>query len=190
MDSGSSDPESACFEAETPVDPRAPRQTGIESTGQGKDVDMKTQIAQRIGIPFVLLVIAAAYFLEAGHGKAQDMLLIRPVFYLMVLLFCINAITDLRDILRQKEKAGGQRRDDASLKAIMPFAGLAILFVAILPYAGFPLASLVFLFAVLFLFKVDNKAVLYLMPVGISIGLYLLFEKVFGVELPVGFLGF
>jgi hypothetical protein len=150
---------------------------------------MMMQIAQRIGIPFALLVVAALYFLEVSRGKAQDMLLIRPVFYLMVFLFCINAVTDLRDILKQKEKAGGQR-GDASLKAITPFAALAILFVAALPYAGFLIASLVFLFAALFLFKVENKAMLYLMPVCVSVGLYLLFERVFGVELPVGFLGF
>ena len=147
------------------------------------------QIAQRIGIPFVLLAIAAFYFLEVRSGKALDLLLIRPVFYLMAVLFCINAITDLRDILKQKEKADGQS-GDASFKAILPLAALAILFVVALPYAGFLIASLVFLFAALFLFKVENKAMLYLMPVGVSIGLYLLFEKVFGVELPVGFLGF
>jgi hypothetical protein len=150
---------------------------------------MMMQIAQRIGIPFVLLVVAAFYFLEVSRGRAQDMLLIKPVFYLMVLLFCINAATDLRDILKQKEKTGEQG-GDASFKAILPFAALAILFVAALPYAGFLIASLVFLFAALFLFKVENKAVLYLMPVCVSIGLYLLFERVFSVELPVGFLGF
>jgi hypothetical protein len=147
------------------------------------------QIVQRIGIPFVLLAVAALYFLEVRNGKASDLLLIKPVFYLMVVLFCINAITDLRDILKQKEKTGGQR-GDASLKAILPFAALAILFVAVLPYAGFLIASLMFLFAVLFLFKVENKAVLYLLPVVASVGLYLLFERVFGVELPVGWFGF
>ena len=151
---------------------------------------MKMQIVQRIGIPFILLVIAMAYFYEVSHGKPQDMLLITPVFYLMVIVFCINAITDFRDILKRKEKIGESRSDDASLKAITPFAGLTILFVVILPYAGFLIASLVFLFSVLLLFKVDNKVILYLLPVCASIGLYLLFEKAFGVELPVGFLGF
>ena len=151
---------------------------------------MKMQIAQRIGIPFVLLVIATAYFFEVSSGKPKDMMLIKPVFYMMVILFCVNAATDLRDILKQKAKVNGSNGDDASLKAITPFAGLTILFVVILPYAGFLLASLVFLFAVLLVFKVDNKVVLYLLPVCVSVGLYLLFEKAFGVELPVGFLGF
>ena len=61
---------------------------------------MMPQLMQRIGIPFVLLCLATLYFLEVRGGKAQDMMLIGPVYYLMVVLFFINAATDLRDILR------------------------------------------------------------------------------------------
>ena len=151
---------------------------------------MILQIAQRIGIPFVLLVMAALYFFEVREGKVQDLMLIRPVFYMMVVLFCINAATDLRDIMRNKQEQAGVKKEKDSLKAIAAFAGLAILLVAALPYAGFLIASAVFICLVLLLFKVDNKAVLFTMPVCVAFALYALFEYVFGVELPAGFLGF
>lgn len=147
---------------------------------------MMLQIAQRIGIPFALLFLAGLYFLEVMGGKAQDLMLIKPVFYLMVLLFCINAVTDMRDILKQKDHIVSAKADP--LTKILPFAGLAILLVAGLPYAGFCVSSIVFLFLVLFMFKVESKAVLVLMPLIVSTVLYLLFVYAFGVELPVGFL--
>jgi Ca2+/Na+ antiporter len=152
---------------------------------------MILQIAQRIGIPFALLVMAALYFLEVREGKVQDLMLIRPVFYMMVVLFCINAATDLRDILRsrQEQEAADEKEKD-SLKTILAFAGLAILLVAAMPFAGFLIASAVFICLVLLLFKVESKTVLFTMPVCVALALYALFEFVFGVELPAGFLGF
>ena len=150
---------------------------------------MMLQIVQRIGIPFILLLLGTAYFLEGMAGKPKDMMLIKPVFCLMVVLFCINAATDLRSILRNKNKDRAMDEENDSLKKIMPFAGMAILLVASLPFLGFLLSSLVFLFFVLLIFKVDNKAVLFVMPPVVSVSLYILFSSAFGVDLPVGFLG-
>ena len=151
---------------------------------------MMVQIAQRIGIPFALLVFASLYFMEVRAGKEQDMMLIKPVFYLMVVLFIVNAVTDMRDIMRKKDDSAARKAEDSSLKKILRFAGLAILLVAALPFAGFLISATVFLFLVLFMFQVDNKAILFLMPVGVSLALYLLFEHVFAVELPASILGF
>jgi len=151
---------------------------------------MVLQIVQRLGVPFVLLLMAALYFLEVRGGKEQDLMLIKPVFYLAAVLFCINAATDLRDILRNAAAGAAAGKDKDPLKRMFSFAGLAVLLVAALPYAGFLISSALFIFLVLLLFKVENKAVLYAMPVCVSLVLYMLFDFGFGVELPAGFLGF
>jgi phosphatidylglycerophosphate synthase len=151
---------------------------------------MMLQIAQRIGIPFLLLVMAWAYFLEVRGQRDQDLLLIKPVFYLLVVLFIINAITDLRDILRKRNEEAVQVSEKESLKTILSFAALTVVLVAALPYAGFLIASTLFIFVALSMSKVENKLILFAMPVCVSVGLYLIFEYAFGVELPVGFLGF
>lgn len=150
---------------------------------------MMSQIAQRIGIPLVLLFLASLYFLEVRGGKEQDLMLIKPVFYLMVVLFIINAATDMRDILRQKGDAATAKAD-SSLGRILRFAALAVLLVAALPFAGFLISATVFLFLVLFMFEVRNKAMLIGMPIIVALALYLLFEFVFAVELPASVLGF
>ncbi len=77
---------------------------------------MMLQMAQRIGIPFVLLFFAANYYLEVSAGKAQDTMLIKPVFFLMVILFCINAATNLRSILKARGQRSSAREEKASLK--------------------------------------------------------------------------
>ena len=151
---------------------------------------MLLQIVQRLGVPFVLLILAALYFLEVKGGKAQDLMLIKPVFYLAAVLFCINAATDLRDILRSAKEPAAAGTEKKSLQRTFSFAGLAVLLVAALPYAGFLIASALFIFLVLLLFKVENKTVLYLMPVCVALVLYTLFAFGFGVELPAGFFGF
>ena len=151
---------------------------------------MMPQLMQRIGIPFVLLCLATLYFMEVRGGKAQDMMLIGPVYYLMVVLFVINAATDLRDILRERGKEAAARKEEDSLKRILSFGGLAILLVIALPWAGFLVSATLFVFSALMLFEVTNKALLYVMPIGVALTLYALFEYVFGVELPASFLGF
>ena len=150
---------------------------------------MLLHIAQRIGLPFLLLVLGGIYFLEVSQGRAQDMLLIRPVFYCMLVLFCINAATDLRAILKANTKGESRESGDTSLRKILPFAVLAIGFVAALPFLGFIFSSLVYLVLILRVFKVEEKKVLIVLPLVVSISLYLLFVYVFGVELPVSFLG-
>ena len=151
---------------------------------------MMPQLMQRIGIPFVLLCLATLYFLEVRGGKAQDMMLIGPVYYLMVVLFFINAATDLRDILRERGKEAAASKEGDSLKRILSFGGLAILLVIILPWAGFLVSATLFVFATLMLFEVENKTLLYVMPIVVPLTLYALFEYAFGVELPTGVFGF
>ena len=149
---------------------------------------MIIQIAQRIGIPFILLLCATVYFAEVSQGKPQDMMLIKPVFYLMVLLFCVNAATDMRAILRDRVKDA--QSGSSSLRQILSFAGLAVLLLVTLPFLGFLISSTLFIFLVLTMFKVENRKILFLMPIGVSATLYALFEFVFAVALPTGFFGF
>jgi cell division protein FtsW (lipid II flippase) len=151
---------------------------------------MMLQIAQRIGIPFVLLVMALAYFLEVRGQREQDLLLIKPVFYLLVVLFFINAATDLRDILRERNKEAVQVKEKESLKKILSFTALSVLLVAALPYVGFLISATLFVFFSLLMSKVENKPILFAMPIGVSLALYAAFVYAFGVELPIGFLGF
>jgi hypothetical protein len=151
---------------------------------------MMLQIAQRIGIPFVLLVTALAYFLEVRGQREQDLLLIKPVFYLLVVLFFINAATDLRDILRERNKEAVQVKEKESLKKILSFTALSVLLVAALPYAGFLISATLFVFFSLLMSKVENKPILFAMPICVSLALYAAFVYAFGVELPIGFFGF
>lgn len=152
---------------------------------------MLLQIVQRIGIPFVLLFMATLYFFEVRGGKPQDLMLIKPVYCLMAILFFINAATDMRALLRDRDKEEASTvREVDSLKKILQFSGLTILLVAALPFTGFLISAALFIFAVLAIFKVESKTVFYAMPPAVTLSLYLLFEHVFGVELPVGFLGF
>jgi cell division protein FtsW (lipid II flippase) len=151
---------------------------------------MMLQIAQRIGVPFVLLLLALAYFLEVRGQREQDLMLIKPVFYMLAVLFLINAATDLWDILRKKNSEAGRVGEKESLKKILSFAALSVALVAALPYAGFLVSATLFIFFALLLSKVENKLILYAMPVCVSLALYLIFVYAFGVELPVGFFGF
>lgn len=151
---------------------------------------MMLQIAQRIGIPLVLLLLGGAYFMEVRTGNPQDSMLIRPVFYLMTLLFLINAATDLRAIMRDRSTAEKEKEEKGALRRILLFCAASVGMVVALPYLGFVLSAMGFLFVVLKMFKVESDTVLYLMPIGMSIALYLLFDQVFSVPLPQGFLGF
>lgn len=152
---------------------------------------MRTAILQKLGIPLAMLIAACLYYLEVRHGHPRDQMLIKPVFILMAVLFAVNGAWDVRLCLRSGDGGGeGGARDWKGLQKIGCFFLLAVALVALMPVLGFTAGSMIFLHLAFRLLGMDNAAMLYGLPVSVSLVLYMLFNELFGVPLPTGFLGF
>ena len=114
---------------------------------------------------------------------------IRPVFYLLIVLFIVNGVNDFRSFKRSS-KAASKPKDDEETKNVIGFILLVLAYLLLVTYVGFIIMSVVFLLSCLWLFGVKNKAILTFMPIGVSLFLYVLFAVWFGVPLPEGLLNF
>jgi len=114
---------------------------------------------------------------------------IRPVFYLLAVLFIVNGVNDFRSFSKSSQVAA-KSKDDGDTKKVIGFILLVLVYLLLVTYVGFIITSVVFLFSCLLLFEVKSKVILIFMPLGVSLFLYLLFAVWFGVPLPEGLLNF
>lgn len=147
------------------------------------------KLIRSILIPFCILVWACTYFNEIRTQSIQDQMFIRPVFYLLIFLFVVNAINDLRHTGHNRPGQSSDG-DNRQRKRLIGFMLLIFFYLLLLSHIGFIPASVGFLFLCLLLFGVRAKSTLVLLPVGVSLFLYVLFAVWFGIPLPEGLLQF
>jgi len=138
-------------------------------------------------IPLGILVWACTYFNEIRSQSLQDQMFIRPVFYLLAVLFIVNGVNDFRSFSKSSQVAA-KPKDDEDTKKVIGFILLVLVYLLLVTYVGFIITSVVFLFSCLLLFGVKSKVLLVFMPLGVSLFLYVLFAVWFGVPLPEGLL--
>jgi hypothetical protein len=147
------------------------------------------QLVQKLIIPLCILIWACTYFNEIRTQSVQDQMFIRPVFYLLVVLFVVNGINDFRRSAGSPESKNA-KGDDKEAKKVIGFILLVIAYLLLVSYTGFIITSIIFLLTCLLLFGVRSKVLLAFMPLGVSLFLYVLFAIWFGVPLPEGLLDF
>ena len=150
---------------------------------------MFMQLAQRMIIPLLILVLSSGYYLQVASGSGQDYLLIRPVFYCMAGMFCIILFNEWRALRKQHRSVYDPRSSGMSGPVILTIVATCLL-IFVMDYIGFVASSMIYLFVVLMLFKVKDRVLLVNMPVSVSLALSLLFANVFSVPLPKGPWGF
>ena len=139
------------------------------------------QLIQRLGPPFLILLWSLSYFFEIHDQGTQDQMLIRPVFYIMVILFIVNAITDFIEL--KKNNTDSFSISDGTQKILCYVVAVAC-YILILPYMGFIVASIIFLLGSLYLLGVRKKSMLLGLPIVMSMFLYIMFVELLQVPLP------
>lgn len=143
-------------------------------------------ILQRVTVPTLILIWAFVYMFGLRDNKPDDLLLIKPVFYLLFLLYIINTTGDIREWRQEK----GKNIDTKAPKNIYIFIGLVVAYLLLISYLGFIITSILFILANLILFQVKNKYMFIFFPLIITFLLYIVFKILFNIPLPAGFLGF
>ena len=136
-------------------------------------------------IPTVIMIWASSYLISLAGQRGDSTLLIRPVFYCMVVLYIINTITDYI----QWKKTKTSTLESIPRLAVM-YLGIIVAYIFLMPRIGFILTTLAFLYGSFFLLQVKNKTLLYLFPVVFTAILYAVFRLGFSVPLPSGLLPF
>lgn len=146
---------------------------------------------------------ALYYFVEIQGKQASAGLFIRPVFWVMLVLYILILWMDIRDWREQRrtqeaaeiseEEARALETKAAEERADLRRTGIciagAIVYVLLLPVLGFLISTTAFLFAMFCWLKAPNKAAAFFLAAAVAAGMYLLFKTGLKVPLPTGFLG-
>lgn len=150
---------------------------------------------QKMVTPLMMMGWSLYYFLEVSKQNPQSQYLIRPVFYAVVLLFFLIMGGEFRRLKAERQTQGeggaGVKLDEKTkkeLEVLGVFVGGAALYLLLLPYVGFIIATPVFLLAA-FLYLKSSKITAAILAVGLTAFIYIAFKILLGVPLPAGLLG-
>ena len=165
---------------------------------------MDIKLIKKLMTPTLMLGWALYYFVEIQGKPASAGLFIRPVFWVMLLLYIVIIWMDIRDWREQKrlqasESVSEEERQASDAKeaaektdlrhTLICIAG-ALIYVILLPYLGFLISTALFLFVMFCWLKAPNKIAALILAVAVALGMYTLFKIGLKVPLPTGFLGF
>lgn len=162
-------------------------------------------LIKRLALPAMVLIWSASYFIEVSGYSKKNQYLIKPVFIVMVLLFIVNTITDVREWKKeQREKkelyqeTAGRSPDmtgptaeekQTLLRSFFVVLSMAV-YIVVMPYLGFVISTIVLVVFLLALMQVRKPIPMILLPVLLTGVLYAAFKMGLHIPLPAGFLGF
>lgn len=137
-------------------------------------------------ISAVLIILFAGFFYAQTFEFPQlDNQLIgaefMPRFYciLLIILAGILLFQSFRDKAEDVE-------EENTMKYSMGAMGFVILYVIIIPFIGFYISTVLMVLGLLLFSKVKNKIVLIAIPIGTSVFIYVFFQILLKVSIPVG----
>jgi putative tricarboxylic transport membrane protein len=133
-----------------------------------------------VSLVFLIKSFDYAYSSELGPGPGFFPFWLSAGLLVLSLIYIVSS-------MRSNSTEKVTMPSGKSLKEVLFLLGSMILFAVLLPYLGFIISSTLFLFALLF--KAYKWHINLLTSAGVSVFLYVLFDLVLEVRLPVSVLG-
>lgn len=151
---------------------------------------MKSLIA-KLMTPILMIAWATYYFAQVSQQNPQSQLLIKPVFYMVCVLFVVITIKEV--MVYRNEKAEGTENEHMKkitkgLKEMLILAAGTAMYFSLLKLVGFVILTPLFLFAA-FLYLGATKRMAGILAVCLTAFVYVSFKILLAVPLPAGFLG-
>ncbi|WP_223634619.1 tripartite tricarboxylate transporter TctB family protein [Planococcus sp. 4-30] len=133
----------------------------------------------------IIIIIAGFFYSQTFDFPQLDSQLIGADFMprvyciMLILLGCILLIQTYRD----KEEADEQEN---TMKYSIGAMFFVILYVIVIPYIGFYISTFLLVLGLLLFSKVKNKILLIAIPVGTSLFIYVFFQILLKVSIPMG----
>lgn len=150
-------------------------------------------------IPVFILIYSTVYFFEVySLPRAEiNMLLIKPVYYLLTIFIIIyfliivfNKLRKNKNITNNQEETNDESNEKINYKKTAVFFITTILYVFLLDYIGFIISSLVYMVYLMYYLGVKRYSLILIVPVSVVGLLFLSVEIWLNIRLPKGFLGF
>lgn len=151
-------------------------------------------------LPTIIMGWATVFLLEVLQYPPKNYIIIRPVYFVMLAFFLVNAVLDFMSC-RKDEKEHSNSNVDASIPTkdrIVAFVKsdrikvpsifvIFLLAAVLLNILGFFIVLPVFIFSILRIAGVTSWKTLVILSVIVTVVLYLIFQVGLNVTLPYGF---
>jgi putative tricarboxylic transport membrane protein len=164
------------------------------------------QLIKKFFVPTAILGWATYYYIEILGKKASAGYFIKPVFWILAVLYVVIIIMDVRELRASQkreqieaqtdteevraEKVAKRSEDNQDTIRTIICLGSSVVYIFLLPYLGFIIATTLFLFGLFWWLKAKNKLLAFVLAVVVTMGMYALFGLGLKVPLYTGFLGF
>ena len=157
-------------------------------------------LVNRLMAPSLIFLFVLIYYFEVRDLSESNLLLIKPIFWIMVVLFPVVVLMEIKKwkntAIEQADEPEGETDFDENYelkskvtpKLLIYMASIA-LYLFLLPYLGFILVSFLFLPSLMYALGTKNIKLLVLIPIIVIAVVYLLFDTWLGIPLPKGFFG-
>ena len=167
---------------------------------------MAMKLIRKLVTPTLMFAWALYYFIEISGKKASAGLFVKPVFWVMLVLYAVIVFMDVRDWRDEGKEEESKRKEETEeekaarlarevkekedLKRTLICIASGIVYVFLLPYLGFVLDTFLMLAGLFIWLKAPNKVAAVFLAAAVTAGRFLLFKMGLKVPLPKGFLGF
>ncbi|MBT3068184.1 tripartite tricarboxylate transporter TctB family protein [Rhodoferax sp. U11-2br] len=143
-----------------------------------------------VGAIFLLIGIGYLYLTSAIPRKQFIDAAFVP--YVLATTMCLLGVLQLREAFKRAGAKQSGKQDTADYRTVWKTLGLIVAYAALLESVGFPLMTVVYLFAQFIVLTPGDKKISYplygAIAVTTSIVVYLTFRHAFDMILPVGLL--
>lgn len=139
---------------------------------------------RKLVAPFIMIAWATYYFIEVSNQAEQSQYLIRPVYWLSVILCLIIAA---KEVVRYRKQEDGESTKQDDVKPMLISISAIVAYLILMRVVGFLMSSLVFLF-VAFSYVRVSKAKAAIFSALLTVAIYACFKIFLGVPLPAGIL--
>lgn len=151
-------------------------------------------------IPTIIMGWATVFLLEVLQYPAKNYILIRPVYFVMLAFYLVNAVLDFLSCRKEEKVYIPSGNNDTTTKERIVVVSMKsdkikiplvfavfLLSALLLNILGFFIVLPLFLFTILRISGVTNWITLVLFSIIITIVLYLIFQVGLSIPLPHGF---
>lgn len=145
---------------------------------------MKSDLEEWL-VPLVIAVGTAVFFFDVRDAEQIDLVFIEPLVVFIVILLAIA----LFNIVRNSSRKSADDVDKKPSRSSVLFIGLMLLLLIGLGWIGFFVSLFLFQVAGMWMLGVREKVSLLAVPLGVLVGIYLVFMQLLGLHFPVSPIG-
>lgn len=162
------------------------------------------RLVKKLFIPTIIFIWAACYYIEILGKKASAGYFIKPVFWIMAVLYVVITVKDTKawweerketaDPMEKAAQDAGcvnvKKVKDEELARMAVCVGGAAVYLLAMPFLGFVITTILLLFGMFCWLKAPSRLGALILAVLVTAGIYALFKIGLKVPLYVGIFGF